>query len=234
MRNPTPWVKSFDLWAFRCDIEIPFNHDRKACYFDCYRQFSLRNHPHRRNKKAFLKNHVENKVIRCNRPELELDERRLNVMPKAVYTLTNEQKMRVCEWIHGVKFPDRLLFQSICLTTLDSTSFMSWKILLPSYCATLKIFPPTFFDSIEHLIVHLSYEVPVGGAVQYRWIYPFERFLRELNKKVKNKAHAKESMVKAYIVEEISLFLRQYFESDVQSKSMPCRNDECTSSDDGI
>ncbi|KAL0344273.1 UNVERIFIED_CONTAM: hypothetical protein Sangu_1314700 [Sesamum angustifolium] len=30
----------------------------------------------------------------CNRPELELDEHRPNVMPKAVYTLGNEQKMR--------------------------------------------------------------------------------------------------------------------------------------------
>ncbi|KAL0462836.1 UNVERIFIED_CONTAM: hypothetical protein Slati_0171200 [Sesamum latifolium] len=42
----------------------------------------------------------------CNRPELELDERRQNVMPKAAYTLTKEQKMRVCEWIIGLKFPD--------------------------------------------------------------------------------------------------------------------------------
>ncbi|KAL0396245.1 UNVERIFIED_CONTAM: hypothetical protein Scaly_0072900 [Sesamum calycinum] len=25
MRSPTSWVYSFGLWAFRCDIEIPFN-----------------------------------------------------------------------------------------------------------------------------------------------------------------------------------------------------------------
>ncbi|KAL0285285.1 UNVERIFIED_CONTAM: hypothetical protein Sangu_2786300 [Sesamum angustifolium] len=45
------------------------------------------------------------KII-CNRPELELDERRSNVMPKAVYALGKEQKMRVCEWIRGLKFPN--------------------------------------------------------------------------------------------------------------------------------
>ncbi|KAL0309275.1 UNVERIFIED_CONTAM: hypothetical protein Sradi_5869800 [Sesamum radiatum] len=45
------------------------------------------------------------KII-CNRPELEVDERRPNVMPKAVYTLGKEQKMRVCEWIRGLKFLD--------------------------------------------------------------------------------------------------------------------------------
>ncbi|KAL0324666.1 UNVERIFIED_CONTAM: hypothetical protein Scaly_2433700 [Sesamum calycinum] len=45
------------------------------------------------------------KII-CNRLELELDERRPNVMPKAVYTLSKEQKRRVCKWIYGLKFPD--------------------------------------------------------------------------------------------------------------------------------
>ncbi|KAK4384189.1 hypothetical protein Sango_3083000 [Sesamum angolense] len=38
-------------------------------------------------------------------------------------------------------------------------------------------------------------------------MYPFERFLRELKKKVKNKAH-----VEASIVEEIDLFTSQYFD----------------------
>ncbi|KAL0331757.1 UNVERIFIED_CONTAM: hypothetical protein Sangu_1721200 [Sesamum angustifolium] len=48
--------------------------------------------------------HRNLKII-CNRPELELDERRPNIMPKAVYTLAKERKRRVCEWIRGLKFP---------------------------------------------------------------------------------------------------------------------------------
>ncbi|KAL0396382.1 UNVERIFIED_CONTAM: hypothetical protein Scaly_0086600 [Sesamum calycinum] len=48
------------------------------------------------------------KII-CNRPDLELDEHRPNVMPKAVYTLVKEQKRRVCKWIHGLKFHDGYL-----------------------------------------------------------------------------------------------------------------------------
>ncbi|KAL0287118.1 UNVERIFIED_CONTAM: hypothetical protein Sangu_2706600 [Sesamum angustifolium] len=88
---------------------------------------------------------------------------------------------------------------------------------------------------MEHLIIHLLYEARLGGLVQYRWIYPFERFLRELKKKVKKKAYVKASIVEAYIVDEIDLFTPQYFEPDVQSKrSMLQRNDQCTSSDDGI
>jgi hypothetical protein len=37
------------------------------------------------------------------------------------------------------------------------------------------IFPLSFFDSIEHLPVHLPFKVKVGGPVQYKWMYPFER-----------------------------------------------------------
>ncbi|KAL0310295.1 UNVERIFIED_CONTAM: hypothetical protein Scaly_2942200 [Sesamum calycinum] len=75
------------------------------------------------------------KII-CNRSELKVDEGRPNVMPKAVYTLTKEQKRRICEWISHLKFLDgytsnlarcvdmkerevSLLFQILCLTTLD-------------------------------------------------------------------------------------------------------------------
>jgi Domain of unknown function (DUF4218) len=38
-----------------------------------------------------------------------------------------------------------------------------------------KIFPPAFFDSMEHLILHLAYEAKVGVPVFCRWMYPFER-----------------------------------------------------------
>ncbi|KAL0368323.1 UNVERIFIED_CONTAM: hypothetical protein Scaly_1051200 [Sesamum calycinum] len=42
----------------------------------------------------------------CNRLEFELDEHRRNAMPKAVYTLTKDQKRRRCEWVLGLKFSD--------------------------------------------------------------------------------------------------------------------------------
>ena len=42
-------------------------------------------------------------------------------------------------------------------------------------CKLERIFPPSFFDSMEHLPVQLSHEVRLAGSVQYRWMYPFER-----------------------------------------------------------
>ena len=39
-----------------------------------------------------------------------------------------------------------------------------------------RIFPLGFFYSMEHLPIHLAYKARLGGQVQYRWMYPFERY----------------------------------------------------------
>ena len=38
-----------------------------------------------------------------------------------------------------------------------------------------KIFPPSFFDILELLSIHLADEALITGAVQFRWMYPVER-----------------------------------------------------------
>ena len=43
-------------------------------------------------------------------------------------------------------------------------------------CKLERIFPPSFFDSMEHLPVHLPHEARLVGPMQYRWMYHFERF----------------------------------------------------------
>jgi len=47
--------------------------------------------------------------------------------------------------------------------------------IVETLCKLEMIFPPLFFDSMEHLPIHLPFETKVGGPVQYRWMYPFER-----------------------------------------------------------
>ena len=42
-------------------------------------------------------------------------------------------------------------------------------------CNMEKIFPPSFFTIMVHLIIHLPYEAILGGPVFYRWMYPIER-----------------------------------------------------------
>ena len=40
------------------------------------------------------------------------------------------------------------------------------------------IFPLAFFDIMVHLVMHLPEEDILGGSVQMRWMYPFERFMK--------------------------------------------------------
>jgi hypothetical protein len=35
-------------------------------------------------------------------------------------------------------------------------------------CKMEKFFPPRFFNSMQHLLIHFPYEAKVGGFVQYR------------------------------------------------------------------
>ena len=42
-------------------------------------------------------------------------------------------------------------------------------------CKLEKFFPPSFFDVMVHLAVHLPREALLAGPVQYRWMYPVER-----------------------------------------------------------
>ncbi|XP_058216762.1 uncharacterized protein LOC131327634 [Rhododendron vialii] len=102
-------------------------------------------------------------------------------------------------------------------------------------CHLEKIFPPSFFDIMEHLAVHLAEEALIAGPVQFRWMYPFERFLLTLKQYGQNKAHPKASIVKGYLMEDCMNFCAQYL-NDVETKlNRPARNyDGCVSMGRGV
>ncbi|XP_076927018.1 uncharacterized protein LOC143590413 [Bidens hawaiensis] len=57
----------------------------------------------------------------------------------------------------------------------DYLHFLNSKVAL-TLCKLEKIFPPTFFTVMVHLVVHLTREVKLGGPVAFRWMYPIESF----------------------------------------------------------
>ncbi|GJU50148.1 transposon, En/Spm-like protein [Tanacetum coccineum] len=121
-----------------------------------------------------------------------------------------------------------LFFKDLTCTTIEMDDMIRLQTEIPVIlCKLEKIFPPGFFDSMEHLPVHLPYEARVGGPVQYRWMYPFERFLGKLKKKVTNKAKVESSIANAYLIEETSMFCSHYFEPHVKTKmNRVPRNDD--------
>jgi len=90
--------------------------------------------------------------------------------------------------------------------------------IIVTLCDLEKIFPPSFFDVMEHLPIHLVEEALIGGAVQFRWMYPIERFLLTLKNYVRQHACPEASIAKGYLMEECMSFCSQYLK-DVESKS---------------
>ncbi|XP_010690165.2 uncharacterized protein LOC104903750 [Beta vulgaris subsp. vulgaris] len=110
-------------------------------------------------------------------------------------------------------------FRDICSTSLQLTDMIRLENNIAEIlCKLEKIFPPTFFNCMEHLPVHLPYEARVGGPVQYRWMYPFERFLYHLKQKVGSKARVEASICNASLTEEISNFCSHYFEEHITTR----------------
>ncbi|XP_074300461.1 uncharacterized protein LOC141631730 [Silene latifolia] len=111
-------------------------------------------------------------------------------------------------------------FRDLCASTIKTEKLASLENnIAVIICKLEKIFPPSFFNSMEHLPIHLPYEVRVGGPVQYRWMYPFLRFLNHLKNKIGNKARVEGSICNAYLLEEISNFCSLYFEEHIETKA---------------
>jgi hypothetical protein len=67
-------------------------------------------------------------------------------------------------------------FRDICFIKLQTEHIERLETnIIETICKLEMIFPPSFFDLMEHLPIHLPYEAKVGGLVQYKSMYPFER-----------------------------------------------------------
>ncbi|MQL46429.1 DUF4218 domain-containing protein, partial [Escherichia coli] len=47
-------------------------------------------------------------------------------------------------------------------------------------CKLEKVFPPGFYNPMQHLILHLPTEARLGGPVQDRWFYATKRMQKTL------------------------------------------------------
>ncbi|KAK1611870.1 hypothetical protein QYE76_035543 [Lolium multiflorum] len=68
------------------------------------------------------------------------------------------------------------------------------------------LFPPSFFNIMTHLLVHLVEEIRILGPVFLHNMFPFERFMGVLKKYVHNLARPEGSISKGYGTEEVIEF----------------------------
>ena len=68
-------------------------------------------------------------------------------------------------------------FRVLCSKVLkmEELKLLEEKIAL-TLCNMEKLFLPSFFTVMVHLVIHLATEAKVAGPVHYRWMYPIERY----------------------------------------------------------
>ncbi|XP_078165505.1 uncharacterized protein LOC144560201 [Carex rostrata] len=84
------------------------------------------------------------------------------------------------------------------------------KEVVVTLCHLEMYFPPSFFDVMVHLVVHLVREIKICGPVFLRYMYPFERFMGILKSYVRNRHRPEGSIVEGYSTEEVIEFCTNY------------------------
>ncbi|KAK7342752.1 hypothetical protein VNO80_25708 [Phaseolus coccineus] len=139
-------------------------------------------------------------------------------LPPACYTMSKDEKLLLVA-IRGI-LPKNVrhtithlcsFFSSICCKVIDPLKLDELKDeIVVILCELEMFFPPSFFDSMVHLVVHLVREVRLCGPVYLRWMYPVERYMKILKGYVKNHYHPEASMIERYIAEESIEFCLKY------------------------
>jgi len=68
------------------------------------------------------------------------------------------------------------------------------------------VFPPSFFNIMTHVLVHLVDEIAILGPVFLHNMFPFERFMGVLKKYVRNRARPEGSISTGHQTEEVIEF----------------------------
>ena len=85
-------------------------------------------------------------------------------------------------------------------------------------CEVEKIFPPTFFDIMEHLPIHLVDEIRLGGPNHLRHMYPMERELYEFKDLVRNRFNPEGSILEGFVAKEFLTFGSRYLHDGVKTR----------------
>ncbi|CAL8137235.1 unnamed protein product [Prunus armeniaca] len=102
-------------------------------------------------------------------------------------------------------------FNAICAKTIDISKLDKLEeYVVVTLCLLGKYFPPSFFDIMVHLVVHLVKEVRLCGPVYFRWMYPFERYMKVLKGYVQNLNHPEGCIAEWYIAEEAVEFCTKH------------------------
>ena len=119
-----------------------------------------------------------------------------------------------------------LFFKAICSKVIDVCKLEQLQAdLVDTVCLLEKFFPPSFFDVMIHLTVHLVREVLYCGPVFFRWMYPFERYMKVFKGYVRNRQYPEGCIAESYIVEEaVEWCAERVLSEDTKTVGVPSKN----------
>ncbi|XP_021768464.1 uncharacterized protein LOC110732769 [Chenopodium quinoa] len=97
--------------------------------------------------------------------------------------------------------------------------------IIETMCRFEMYFPPSFFDVMPHLVIHLVREIKLFGPVCMRYMYPFERLMGDLKGKVMNPAKPEASIVQRTTAEEVVAWVAQFLASAQKIRLPQSRHD---------
>ncbi|XP_020874097.1 uncharacterized protein LOC110226508 [Arabidopsis lyrata subsp. lyrata] len=103
--------------------------------------------------------------------------------------------------------------------------------IVEAMCQLERFFPPSLFDIMFHLPLHLAREARLGGPVHFRWMYPFERYMKTLKGYVKNYARPEACMAEGYLAGECIAFCLDFLKNSAPVEEAVKRNEDVESDD---
>jgi hypothetical protein len=149
---------------------------------------------------------------------VNVDTSKLNGLKSHDYHIIMERLLLVM--LHGYLDTDlwemftelSYFYRQLCAKQVSKMMMQKFeKEILILVCKMEKIFPPGWFNAMQHLLVHLPWEAKVGGPIQFRWMYSQERELKKLRAIVCNKERVEGCIAEAFACKEIMNFSSMYF-----------------------
>lgn len=121
-----------------------------------------------------------------------------------------------------------LFFNTICSKIIDPEDLDDLEheaeIIL---CQLEMFFSPSFFDIMNHLVVHIVREIRIYGPVYLRWMYLVERYMKFFKGYTKNHHRPEASIVERHITKENIDFCINYLSEASSIRILESRHDEC-------
>jgi hypothetical protein len=94
-------------------------------------------------------------------------------------------------------------FNAISLKVVDCVELARLQLFMSETQAQLEMcFPPSFFDIMEHLMIHMVEQITELGPMYFHQMWMYERFMSILNGYMRNKVFPEGSMIESYHTEE--------------------------------